>query len=76
MIFLGKGVAAGHDGAPRVFGVTDENLVAQPINPRNGSTTDGADVLDMSHGLATILAIAGVDPHKAIGQEPVLDLLA
>ena len=76
MIFLGKGVASGRDGAPRVFGVTDENLVAQPINPRNGSTTDGADVLDMSHGLATILAIAGVDPHKAIGQEPVLDLLA
>jgi hypothetical protein len=76
IIMLGKGVAPGRDGAPRVFGITDENLVAQPINPRNGSTDNGADALDMSHGLATILAIAGVDPHKAIGQEPVLDLLA
>jgi len=76
MIILGKGVARGQGTAPLIFGRTDENLVALPINPRNGSLTRGADLLDMSHGLATVLAIAGVDPNKAIGQEPILDVLA
>lgn len=75
MLLLGKGVARTQSGQPRVVGVVDENLVAVPVNPRNGSTKRGADLLDMSHGLATVLAMAGIDPGSAMGQEPVLDLL-
>jgi hypothetical protein len=76
MIFLGKGLKPGRNGAPRVFGAVDENLVALPINPQNGSLRRGADHLDMSHGLATVLATAGIDPAVAIGQDPIPDLLA
>jgi hypothetical protein len=76
MLFLGKGVRPGKDGAPRVFGVVDENLIAQPINPNNGSRSRGADTLDMSHGLATVLAMAGIDPTTSLRQEPIPALLA
>lgn len=75
MLLLGKGVRRTSSGQPRVFGAVDENLVAQAINPRNGSLKRGADLLDMSHGLATVLALAGIDPGDALGQEPVVDLL-
>jgi len=75
MIFLGKGVRPGRGGAPRVFGAVDENLVALPVNPQNGSLRRGADLLDMSHGLATALAMAGIDPVAALGQEPITDLI-
>jgi hypothetical protein len=76
MIFIGKGVRRGPGKAPRVFGAVDDNLVAQPINPHNGSLRRGADLLEMSHGLATALAMAGIDPITTIGQEPITDLLA
>lgn len=75
MLLLGKGVRRNKNGQPRVFGAVDENLVAQAINPRNGSTKKGADVLDMSHGLATVLALAGIDPGPVLGQDPIVDLL-
>ena len=76
ILFLGKGVRRTKSGQPSVFGVVDENLVAQAINARNGSTRRGAELLDMSHGLATVLAMAGIDPGPLLGQEPVVDLLA
>jgi len=69
-------VKHGKGGAPRVFGAVDENLVALPINPQNGSLRRGADTLDMAHGLATVLAMAGIDPSTALAQEPIVDLLA
>jgi hypothetical protein len=75
ILLLGKGVRQSKHGQPTVFGVVDENLVAVPVNPRNGSTRRGADLLDMSHGLATVLAMAGIDPQPALGQEPIIDLL-
>ncbi len=76
MLFLGKGVRPGPAGEPRVFGAVDDNLMALPINPQTGSRQRGADLLDMSHGLATVLAMAGIDPAQAIGQEPIPALLA
>ncbi len=76
MLFVGKGVRPGPAGEPRVFGAVDDTLMALPINPQNGSRERGADLLDMSHGLATALAMAGIDPAKAIGQEPIPALLA
>jgi hypothetical protein len=76
MLLVGKGVQRGKNGAPRVFGAVDENLVAQPINPQNGSRRRGADFLDMSHGLATVLAMAGIDPAASLNQDPIPALLA
>ncbi len=76
MIMLGKGVRPGVHGQPRVFGSVDENLAAEAINPRNGSRKRGAELLDMSHALATVLAVAGLDPQPLIQQEPIVDLLA
>jgi hypothetical protein len=76
MLMIGRGVRPGPAGEPRVFGAVDENLMALPINPRNGSLRRGVDMLDMSHGLATVLAMAGIDPQQAIQQEPIPDLLA
>ena len=73
---IGKGVRPGPAGEPRVFGAVDENLMALPINPQTGSLRRGADFLDMSHGLATVLAMAGIDPQLAIHQEPIPALLA
>ena len=46
-----------------------------PINARNGSTKRGVDVLDMSHGLATVLALGGLDPGPLLGQDPIVVLL-
>jgi hypothetical protein len=76
MLMIGKGVRPGPVGEPRVFGAVDENLMALPINPQTGSRRRGADFLDMSHGLATVLAMAGIDPQLAIHQEPIPALLA
>jgi hypothetical protein len=76
MLFVGKGVRPGPAAEPRVFGAVDDNLQALPINPQNGSLRRGVDLLDMSHGLATALAMAGIDPLTAIGQEPISALIA
>jgi hypothetical protein len=76
MLLLGKGVRRSASGGPTVFGAADENQVAQAINARNGSTKKGADLIDMSHGLATVLAIGGIDPGPLLNQEPIVPLLA
>jgi hypothetical protein len=75
MLFIGKGVRPGPGGAPRIFGAVDDNLVAQAINPENGSLKRGTELLDMSHGLATVLAMAGLDPSPLLSQDPIADLL-
>ena len=76
MLLLGKGVRRAKDGHPNVFGVVDENLIAQAVNPQNGSTKRGAELLDMSHGLATVLALGGIDPGPLLNQDPIVALLA
>jgi len=76
ILLLGKGVRRGKNGQPRVFGVVDENMTAQAVNPENGSTKRGTEMIEMTHGLATILAIAGIDPAASIRQDPIVNLLA
>ena len=76
MLLLGKGVRRAKNGHPNVFGVVDENLIAQAVNPQNGSTKRGAELLDMSHGLATVLALGGIDPGPLLNQDPIVALLA
>ncbi|MDP2343499.1 MAG: DUF1501 domain-containing protein [Deltaproteobacteria bacterium] len=76
MLILGKGVRRTKSGQPNVFGVVDDNQVAMAINARNGSTKRGADLLDMSHGLATVLAMGGIDPGPLLGQDPIVALLS
>jgi hypothetical protein len=76
MLFFGKGVRPGKGGAPRVFGAVDDNLLALPVNPENGSLRRGAESLEMTHGLATVLAMAGIDPSTALRTDPITDLIA
>lgn len=76
ILFLGKGVKRGKAGMPHVFGVVDENMVAQQLNPHNGSRRRGVEPIEMTHGLATMLALAGIDPAGPLNQEPIVDLLA
>ena len=75
MVLLGKGIRRSKNG-PTVFGEVDEGLYHVPVNPRNGSTRNGAEDIDMAHGLATVLATAGLNPAALIGQDPIPDLLA
>jgi hypothetical protein len=75
MLLIGKNVRRRKE-SPVVFGATDDGLAAMPINPRNGSHSRGAELLDMSHALATVLASAGLDPIALIGQDPIDHLLA
>lgn len=74
MVLLGKGIKHSNDG-PTIFGEVDEGLNHVPINPRNGSMRSGTEDLDIAHGLATVLATAGLDPAALIGQDPIPDLL-
>jgi hypothetical protein len=75
MLLIGKNVRR-RKTSPVMFGATDEGLAAVPINPHNGSHARGAELLDMSHALATVLASAGLDPVALIGQDPIDHLLA
>jgi uncharacterized protein (DUF1501 family) len=74
MIFIGKGAKRSKHG-PTLFNECDDGLNPQKINPKNGSTKRNADTLEMSHGIATVLAMAGMDPLTLIGQEPVPDVM-
>ena len=74
-LFIGKGVRRAGPGMPFVFGQTDDSLRAVPVNPQTGSTKRGTEDLEMTHGLATILAMAGIDPVPHVRQEPIGPLL-
>jgi uncharacterized protein (DUF1501 family) len=75
MLFIGKGCKRSKEG-PTSVGECDNGVNAQPINPSNGSTKKGAEVLEMTHGLATVLAMAGIDPAPYFGPfDPVHPLL-
>jgi uncharacterized protein (DUF1501 family) len=75
MLLLGKGVRSKKNG-PVQFNECDDGLNPEKINAKNGSKTRGADTIEMSHAIATVVAIAGFDPIALIGQEPVPDLMA
>jgi len=75
MLFIGKGCKRSKEG-PTSVGECDNGVNAMPINPSNGSTKKGAEVLEMTHGLATVLAMAGIDPAPYFGPfDPVHPLL-
>ena len=77
MLFIGKGLKRKGEGrGPVVFGETDAGLNPVQVNPKNGSYQRGVEDLEMTHGIATLLALAGIDPVPLIGQEPIADLLA
>jgi hypothetical protein len=69
-----KRAAAGK--GPTVFGGTDDGLFPLEINAETGSTKKGAELLDVNHGLATVLQIAGLDPRALLQQDPIHHLLA
>ena len=75
MIIIGKGTPRRKNNLPTVFGECDEGLNPIKRNPRNGSTRSGVEDLEMNHGIATILAMAGLDPVTLIGQEPITALM-
>jgi hypothetical protein len=75
MIFMGKGCAHGKD-MPVVFGETDQGLNPIQVNTKTGSKKKGVEDLEMTHGLATLLAIAGVDPGPILHQDPITQLLS
>ncbi len=76
MLLIGKGVKRSRPGqGPVVFGGTDDGLFPLEINPETGSKKKGVELLDVTHGLATVLAIAGQDPRALLRQDPIAHLI-
>lgn len=75
VLLIGNGV--NHAGrGPRVFGHCDDRQFPQPIDPATGRTEGrGADELLVPHALATILAVAGLDPREHLDVDPIRDLI-
>lgn len=77
VLLIGNGVRGGTDGGPRVFGECDDMQFPQPIDPATGRTEGrGADDLLVTHGLATVLAIAELDPRAHFDVDPVQAVIA
>ncbi len=74
-LFLGKGVR-GTPGGLTMVGECDDQLFPQPLNPVSGKPDDGADTVTNGHFLATVLAMAGVDPGEHFPQAPIQALIA
>ncbi len=75
MIFIGKGIKA-QKGGPTIAGECDDGVNPQKMNPENGSFKRGTELIEMQHGLATVLTLAGIDPFPHFGPyEPVTPLL-
>jgi hypothetical protein len=74
VILIGKGVK-GTPGGVTVFNKTDGTLFPQPVNPSNGQVDRKADDLVNGHYLATVLAMAGVDPGRYFAEDPILPVL-
>lgn len=66
MIFIGKGVRSGR-GQPNLVGACDDGVNPLPMNPSNGSLKKGVEEIEMTHGLATVLAMAGIEPYPYFG---------
>jgi hypothetical protein len=75
MLIIGKGVKKSK-GAPTVFGETDAGLNHVEINPSNGSLKRGVEAIEMTHALATVIAMAGIDPAPYFGAyDPIVPLI-
>ncbi|HCH64670.1 MAG TPA: hypothetical protein DFR83_17820 [Deltaproteobacteria bacterium] len=74
-LFLGKGVR-GTKGGLTMVGECDEQLFPQPLNPVTGKPDRGADDVTNGHFLATVLAMAGIDPGPHFDQSPIQGLIA
>lgn len=76
MMFIGKGIRRSR-GAPTVVGACDDGLNPVPMNAATGSLKKKTELLEMQNGLATILAMVGIEPSRHVGAfEPVVPLLA
>jgi hypothetical protein len=76
MIFIGKGIRRSR-GEPTIVGACDDGVNPIPMNPDNGSFKRGTELIEMQHGLASILAMIGVDPYPHFGAfDPIVPLLA
>lgn len=75
MIFIGKGVRHTR-GEPTIVGACDDGVNPIPMNPQNGGRKRGAELIEMQHGLASILAMVGIDPYPHFGAfDPIVPLL-
>jgi len=74
-LFLGKGVN-GTKGGLTMVGECDEQLFPQPLNPATGKPDRGADDVTNAHFLASVLAMAGIDPGLHFEQPPIQALIA
>lgn len=78
VMLIGNGVKRSATGeGPVVFGETDDGLFPVPIDAETGSRTSrNADLLLITHGLATVLRIAGMDPEEHFDEPPITAVLA
>lgn len=78
VILIGNGVKRSREGeGPVVFGETDDGLFPVPIDAETGSRSSrSAELLSITHGLSTVLQIAGVDPAKHYEEPPITAVLA
>ncbi len=75
LLLIGNGVNHRNAG-PRVFGECDDRQFPQPIDPATGRREGrGADELLVPHALATVLAVAGLDPRAHLDVDPIVDLI-
>lgn len=76
VLLIGNGVARARGGGPLVFGECDDRMFPQPIDPATGRRDGrGADDLLIPHALATVMAIAGLDPGALFDVEPITRLI-
>lgn len=76
VLMIGRGVRHASGGGPRVFGECDDMQFPQPIDPATGRRDGrGADELLVPHALATIMAVAGLDPRKHFDVDPIADVI-
>jgi len=74
-VIIGRGVKRSPGGVT-LFGETDEMLFPQQVNPRTGKNDRGADDLLNGHVLATLLAMANIDPRPYFSEDPIESILA
>ena len=74
-LFLGKGVR-GTPGGLTMVGECDPQLFPQPLNPHTGQPDRGADHVTNGHFLASVMAMAGIDPGPHFEQAPIQALIA
>ncbi len=66
----------GTPGGLTMVGECDDQLFPQPLNPATGKPDRGADMVANGNFLATVLALAGIDPGPHFEQAPIQALFA